>query len=103
MGQTGALSLGRKGATMSVKNTLNEDADFWHTSLTNNIALQLEAKNGKENIALDILSGGIRMAGKIGYTGNFSFTLTDSSGWTTTRKTYTLEITNGIITNVIIK
>lgn len=99
MGQTAAMSTGVKGATMSIKNNLNEFADFSPVSLINHTALQLEAKNGKENFALDILAGGIKVAGKTGYTGSFSFT-TDSGGWISQKTMTTIEVTNGIITNV---
>lgn len=102
-GQTSALSTGRRGATVVIKNTLNEDFHFNSSSLSPNIALQLEAKNGSEDIALDIKSGGIRIEGKKGYTGEVLFWEQTEEGWGVssyiiTRKYF--EITNGIITNV---
>lgn len=100
MGQTAPLSAGVKGATMSIKNNLNEFADFSPVSLINHTALQLEAKNGKENFALDILAGGIKVAGKTGYTGSFSFKTTEGDSWYSRTITTTIEITEGIITNI---
>lgn len=101
MGQTAAMSAGVKGATMSIKNNLNEFADFSPVSLINHIALQLEAKNGKENFALDILGGGIRVAGKMGYNGIIKIPTFDQQRGK--KNLYEIEITSGIITGVIKK
>ena len=71
--------------------------------LTNdeNVALLLEAKNNqKQNIALDITAGDIRVLGKKGYTGSFSIVVKDSSGWGESSTTTKIDVTNGIITNV---
>ena len=66
-----------------------------------NVALQLEAKNNqRQNIALDIIQGDIRVLGKKGYTGSFSIVVKNSSGWGESTTTTTIEVTNGIITNV---
>lgn len=99
-GQTSALSTGRRGVTAVIKNTLNEDFSFRPKSLSPNIALQLEAKNGSEDIALDIKSGGVRMEGKNGATGIFGFTQRVGGTWTSREVTTTIEVTNGIITNI---
>ena len=71
--------------------------------LTNdeNVALQLEAKNNqRQNIALDITAGDIRVLGKKGYTGSFSIVVKNSSGWGESSITTKIDVTNGIITNV---
>ena len=66
-----------------------------------NVALWLEAKNNqRQNIALDITAGDIRVLGKKGYTGSFSIVVKDSSGWGESSTTTKIDVTNGIITNV---
>ena len=71
--------------------------------LTNdeNVALLLEAKNNqRQNIALDIIQGDIRVLGKKGYTGSFSISTYDDFGKNVVT---TIEVISGIITNVKIE
>ena len=72
-----------------------------HLTNDENVALQLEAKNNqKQNIALDIIQGDIRVLGKKGYTGSFSISTYDDFGKNVVT---TIEVISGIITNVKIE
>ena len=86
------------GAAMRVEH--NRTPKITHAN-DENVALWLEAKNNqRQNIALDITAGDIRVLGKKGYIGSFSIVVDTSDGWTTSKSTTIIEVTNGIITNV---
>lgn len=100
IGRTSAVSSDPKnvGAAMKVEHNRTPKIAFTNDE---NVALWLEAKNNqRQNIALDITAGDIRVLGKKGYTGSFSIVVKDSSGWGESRITTKIDVTNGIITNV---
>ena len=102
------VSIGRTTSTISDPGNIGAAMKIEHNRtpkipLTNdeNVALRLEAKNNqRQNIALDITAGDIRVLGKKGYTGSFSIVVKNSSGWGESNITTKIDVTNGIITNV---
>lgn len=103
IGRTAPLSTGERGTTMSIKNNMNETPEFAPNSLVENISLQLEAKNGKDNIALDILNGDIRVGGEKGVTNvvRIISNITKTSFSNQYIVSYTdMKIKNGIIVSV---
>ena len=100
IGRTSTVSSDPKnvGAAMKVEHNRTPKIAFTNDE---NVALWLEAKNNqRQNIALDITAGDIRVLGKKGYTGSFSIVVKNSSGWGESSITTKIDVTNGIITNV---
>ena len=89
------------GAAMKVEHNRTPKIHFNNDE---NVALQLEAKNNqRQNIALDITAGDIRVLGKKGWNGRFKAVAQIRNiwgQWQGTEETW-LEVTNGIITGII--
>ena len=103
IGRTSAVSSDPKNVGAAMKIEHNRTPKI---PLTNdeNVALQLEAKNNqRQNIALDIIQGDVRVLGKKGWNGRFKAVaqIKDIWGrWQGTEEAW-LEVTNGIITGII--